>query len=130
MSRAVDDPSLVLAAQAFALEVEVFFWHSLTLCPVPLQNMQRLLVNRQVHSSEVSLPSFPSLLERLGFLFCLEELDKSGLGLLLEEEEVDLLSEGWFFDKDVVELVDLLDFCSPDLLSDFLDSQKISDWCS
>ena len=81
-------------------------------------------------SSEVSLLSFPSLLERLGFLFCLEEQDESGLGLLLDEEEVDLLLEGWFLDKDDVELVDSFDFCLLDLLSDFLDSQEILDWCS
>ena len=42
----MDDPSLALAMWAFALEVEeVFFGHLLTLCPVPPQNMQRLLVN-------------------------------------------------------------------------------------
>ena len=45
-SGVVDDPSLTLAAQAFALEVEeVFFRHLLTLCPAPPQNMQRLLAN-------------------------------------------------------------------------------------
>ena len=45
-SRAADDASLALAAQAFALEAEeVFFRHSLALCPAPLQNMQRLLAN-------------------------------------------------------------------------------------
>ena len=70
LSRAADNPSLALAAWAFALEVEVFFGHSLTLCSAPLQNMQRLLVNQQACSSEVSLLSFLSLLERLGFLFC------------------------------------------------------------
>ena len=117
-SRVVDDASLALATWAFALEAEeVFFEHLLTLCPVPLQNMQRLLANWQVRSSEVSLPSFPSLLERLSFLFCPEELDKSGLGLLLSEE-VDLL-EDWFLDEDDAELADLL--------SDFLDSREISD---
>ena len=123
-------PSLALAAWAFALEAGVFFGHLLTLCPVPLQNMQRLLVNRRAHSSEVSLPSFLSLLERSGFLFYPDELDKLGLGLLLEEEEADLLSEGWFLDENDVELVDLFDFCSLDLLLDFLDSWEISDWCS
>ena len=88
-SRVMDDPSLALTAWAFALEVEdVFFRHSLALCPAPLQNMQR-----QACSLEVSLPSFPSLLERSGFLFCPEEPDESGLGLLLDEEEADLLSE-------------------------------------
>ena len=92
-SGAADDASLTLAAWAFALEAEeVFFGHLLALCPVPPQNMQRLLANRQVCSSEVSLPSFPSLLERSGFLFCLEETDESGLGFLLDEE-ADLLSE-------------------------------------
>ena len=46
-SGAADDASLALAAWAFALEVEeVFFGHSLALCPVPPQNMQRLLVNQ------------------------------------------------------------------------------------
>ena len=35
-----------------------------------------------------------AILERLGFLFCLDEPDKLGLGLLLDEEEADLLSEG------------------------------------
>ena len=46
-SRAADDASLALAAQAFALEAEeVFFRHLLTLCPAPLQNMQRLLANQ------------------------------------------------------------------------------------
>ena len=129
-SGAVDDPSLALAAQAFALEVEEFFGHSLALCLVPPQNVQRLLANQRACSSEVSLLSFPSLLERSGFLFCPEELDELGLGLLLDEEEVDLLSEDWSFDEDDVELVDLLDFCSLDLLLDFLDSQGISDWCS
>ena len=79
-----------------------------------------------MRSSEVSLPPFPSLLERLGFLFCPEEPDKLELGLLLDEE-VDLLSEDWFLDKDDVELVDLLDFCLLDLLLDFLDSWEISD---
>ena len=93
LSRVVDDASLALAARAFALEAEeVFFGHSLALCPVPPQNMQRLLANRRARSSEVSLPSFPSLLERSGFLFCPEEPDESGLGLLLDEE-ADLLSE-------------------------------------
>ena len=93
-SRVTDDPSLALTAWAFALEMEdVFFRHSLALCPAPLQNMQRLLANQQACSLEVSLPSFPSLLERSGFLFCLEVLDESGLGLLLDKEEVDLLSE-------------------------------------
>ena len=92
-SGVVDDASLALAARAFALEAEeVFFGHSLALCPVPPQNMQRLLANRRAHSSEVSLPSFPSLLERSGFLFCPEEPDELGLGLLLDEE-ADLLSE-------------------------------------
>ena len=92
-SGVADDASLALAAQAFALEAEeVFFGHSLTLCPVPPQNMQRLLANRRACSSEVSLSSFPSLLERSGFLFCPEEPDESGLGLLLDEE-VDLLLE-------------------------------------
>ena len=126
----MDDASLALAAQAFALEAEeVFFRHLLTLCPAPLQNMQRLLANQWVHSSEVSLLSFLSLLERSGFLFCLEEPDKSGLGHLLDEE-ADSLLEDWFFDEEDAELADLLDFCLPDLLSDFLDSQDISDWCS
>ena len=46
-SGAVDNPFLALAAWAFALEAEeVFFGHSLTLCPTPPQNMQRLLVNQ------------------------------------------------------------------------------------
>ena len=46
-SGAADDASLALAARAFALEVEeVFFGHSLALCPAPPQNMQRLLVNQ------------------------------------------------------------------------------------
>ena len=45
-SGAVDNPFLGLAAWAFALEAEVFFGHSLTLYPTPLQNMQRLLVNQ------------------------------------------------------------------------------------
>ena len=131
LSRVVDDLSLALATWAFALEAkEVFFGHSPTLCPAPPQNMQWLLANQQVCSSEVSLLSFPSLLERLGFLFCLEELDESGLGLLLDEEEVDLLLDGWFLDEDDVELVDLFDFCLLDLLLDFLDSQEILDWCS
>ena len=90
----MDDPSLALTAWAFALEVEdVFFRHSLALCPAPPQNMQRLLANWQACSLEVSLPSFPSLLERSGFLFCPEEPDELGLGLLLDEEEADLLSE-------------------------------------
>ena len=130
-SRVMDDPSLALTAWAFALEVEdVFFRHSLALCPAPLQNMQRLLANQQACSLEVSLPSFPSLLERSGFLFCPEEPDESGLGLLLDEEEADLLSEDWFFDEDDAELADLLDFCLPDLLLDFLDSQEILDWHS
>ena len=129
-SGAVDNPFLALAAWAFALEVEEFFGHSLTLCPTPPQNMQRLLVNQWAHSLEVSLPSFLSLLERLGFLFCLDEPDKLGLGLLLDEEEADLLSEGWFLDADNAELADLFDFCSVDLLLDFLDSQEILDWCS
>ena len=89
-SGVADNWSLALAALAFALEAEeVIFGHSLTLCPAPPQNMQRLLVNRQARSSEVSLPSFPSLLERSGFLFCPEEPDESLLGLLLDEE-VDL----------------------------------------
>ena len=127
LSGATDDLSLALAVQAFALEVEkVFFRHSLTLCPAPPQNMQRLLVNQQVHSSEVSLPSFLSLLERSGLLFCLVPPDKLGLGLLLDEEEADLLS-GCLLEEDDVELADLLDFCSLDLVSDFLDSQEISD---
>ena len=127
----LDDPSLALTAWAFALEVEdVFFRHSLALCPAPLQNMQRLLANQQACSLEVSLPSFPSLLERSGFLFCPEEPDESGLGLLLDQEEADLLSEDWFFDEDDAELADLLDFCLPDLLLDFLDSQEILDWHS
>ena len=92
-SRVVDDASLALAARAFALEAEeVFFGHSLALCPVPPQNMQRLLANQRARSSEVSLPSFPILLERSGFLFCPEEPDELGLGLLLDEE-ADLLSE-------------------------------------
>ena len=57
-SGVVDDASLALAARAFAFEAEeVFFGHSLTLCPVPPQNMQRLLANRRARSSEVSLPS-------------------------------------------------------------------------
>ena len=129
-SGAVDDPSLALAARAFALEVEEFFGHSLALCLVPPQNVQRLLANQRACSSEVSLLSFPSLLERSGFLFCPEELGELGLGLLLDEEEVDLLSEDWSFDEDDAELVDLLDFCLLDLLLDFLDSQEISDWCS
>ena len=129
-SGAADDPSLALAARAFALGVEEFFGHSLALCPAPPQNVQRLLANQRACSSEVSLLSFPSLLERSGFLFCPEELDELGLGLLLDEEEVDLLSEDWSFDEDDAELVDLLDFCSLDLLLDFLDSQEISDWCS
>ena len=119
-SRVVDNPSLALAVQAFALEAEeVFFGHSLALCPVPPQNIQRLLANWWVHSSEVSLPSFPGVLERLGLLFCLEELDKSGLGLLLDKE-VDLLLEDWFLDEDDTELADLL--------LDFLDSWEILDW--
>ena len=127
-SGAADDPSLALAAQAFALEVEeVFFRHSLALCPVPPQNMQRLLANQRAHSLEVSSPSFPSLLEQLGFLFCPEEPEKSGLGLLLDKEEVDLLLEDRFLDEDDVELVDLLNFCLPNLFSDFLDSWEISD---
>ena len=89
----MDDASLALAARAFALEAEeMFFGHLLTLCPAPPQNMQRLLANQQAHSFEVSLLSFPSLLERSGFLFCPEEPDESGLGLLLDEE-ADLLSE-------------------------------------
>ena len=126
-SGVADDPSLALAVQAFALEAEeVFFGHLLALCPAPPQNMQRLLANRQAHSLEVSLLSFLSLLERLGFLFCPEELDKLGLGLLLEEE-ADLLLEDWFLDEDDGVLADLLDFCSPDLLLDFLDSWEISD---
>ena len=74
----------------------------------------------------MSLLSFLSLLERLGFLFCPEELDESGLGLLLEEE-ADLLLEDWFLDEDDAELADLLDFCLLDLLLDFLDSWEISD---
>ena len=45
-SGAVDDPSLALAAWAFALEVEEFFGHSLALCPAPPQNVQRLLANQ------------------------------------------------------------------------------------
>ena len=127
LSRVVDDLSLALATWAFALEAkEVFFGHSPTLCPAPPQNMQWLLANQQVCSSEVSLLSFPSLLERLGFLFCLEEPDKSGLGLLLDEE-VDLLLEDWFLYEDDVELADLLNFCLPNLFSDFLDSWETSD---
>ena len=74
----------------------------------------------------MSLLSFLSLLERLGFLFCPEELDELGLGLLLEEE-ADLLLEDWFLDEDDAELADLLDFCLLDLLLDFLDSWEISD---
>ena len=70
--------------------------------------------------------SFPSLLERLGFLFCLEEPDKLGLGLLLDEDKGDLLLD-CLLEGDDVELADLLNFCLPDLLSDFLDSQEISD---
>ena len=93
-SGVADDPSLALAVRAFALEAEeVFFGHLLALCPAPPQNMQRLLANWQACSLEVSLPSFPSLLERSGFLFCPEEPDELGLGLLLDEEEADLLSE-------------------------------------
>ena len=46
-SGAADNPSLALAMWAFALEAEeVFFGHSLALCPVPPQNMQRLLANQ------------------------------------------------------------------------------------
>ena len=41
LSGVADNPSLALAAWAFALEVEeVFFGHLLTLCPAPPQNMQ------------------------------------------------------------------------------------------
>ena len=40
---------------------------------------------------------------------------------------MDLLSEDWFLDEDDAELVDLLDFCLPDLLLDFLDSWEILD---
>ena len=87
------------------------------------------VVGEWARSSEVSLPSFPSLLERSGFLFCLEEPDESLLGLLLDEE-ADLLSEDWFLDEDDEELAGLFDFCSPDFLSDFLDSREISDWRS
>ena len=115
----MDNPSLALVAQAFSLEAEeVFFGHSLTLCPAPPQNMQRLLVNWWVHSSEVSLPSFLSLLERSGFLFCPEELDELGFGLLLDEDKADLLLD-CLLEEDNAELVDLLDFCSLDLLLDF-----------
>lgn len=53
----------------------------------------KYVVNWQVCSSEVSLLSFLSLLERLGFLFCPEELDELGLGLLLDKETY-LLLEG------------------------------------
>ena len=114
-SGAADVSSLALAARAFALEAEeVFFRHSLALCPAPPQNMQRLLANRREHSLGVSFPSFPSLLGRLGFLFCPDELELSGLDLLLDEVEVDLLSEEGFFEEDEG-LAGLLDFWSLDL---------------
>ena len=45
---------------AFVAEEEDF-GHSLVVCPNPLQKRQRLLVNLQVRSAAVSLPSFPSL---------------------------------------------------------------------
>ena len=46
---------LALAFAALAL------LQSVAICPAPLQNMQRLLVNRHCHSSKVSFPSLPSL---------------------------------------------------------------------
>ena len=130
-SRVSDESSLALVAQALALEAEeVFFEHSLALCPGPPQNMQRLLAKCCKHSSGVSLPSFPSLLGRSGFLHCPDVSDVSELGLLLEED-ADLLSECCLDDEDEDDVVCfevdcLLDLCSLEFLSDLSDFFELS----
>ena len=55
----------MVAERALAAE-EVAFGHSLAKCPACPQNMQRFFSWRRFRSSEVSLPSFPSL-ELKGF---------------------------------------------------------------
>ena len=90
--------------------------------------MQRLLAKRHERSLGVSLPSFPNLLERLGFLHCPEVSDVSELGLLLEED-MDLLSECCLDDEDDADGLEvdcLLDLCSLEFLSDLLDFFELS----
>ena len=78
-------------AAARALALLIFLGHLSAKCPVPLQNIQRLLLRRCFLSAAVSLPSFPNLSFRSGF----------------EEPEKEVLDDG-----EVVELPDL-DFSFP-----------------
>ena len=90
--------------------------------------MQRLLAKRRERSSGVSLPSFPSLLERSGFLRCPEVSDASELGCLLEDD-ADLLSECDLDDEDDADGLEvdcLLVLCSPEFLSDLSDFFELS----
>ena len=73
------DLALTFAALALLQSVEI--------CPAPLQNMQRLLVNHCCHSSRVIFPSLPSLsakrFDELEDLDALEpEVDDNLLDLL------------------------------------------------
>jgi hypothetical protein len=60
--------SVVLAAQPFDAEDEDF-GHSLAMWPVCPQKRQRLLLYWCFHSCCISLPSFPSLLDKCGVFF-------------------------------------------------------------
>jgi hypothetical protein len=66
--------SSVFTARALAAE-DPDFGHSLAICPMPPQNIQRLLSKRRFLSSWVSFPSFPS--------FSVIDLN-AGFGVLLE----------------------------------------------
>ena len=54
-------------AAARALALLDFLGHLSVKCPVPLQNIQRLLSRQHFLSAAVSLPSFPNLSIRSGF---------------------------------------------------------------
>jgi len=70
-------------ATARALAFLDFFGQLSAKCPVPPQNMQRLLLSRLLRSSAVSFPSLPSLLVKSGL-----EPDEDWLLVVFDEPEV------------------------------------------
>ena len=74
-------------ATAQALAFLDFLGHWSVKCPVPLQNMQRLLLSCHLRSLAINLPSLPRLLVKSGF----EELDEGCLFGLDKPEELPVL---------------------------------------